>query len=262
MTICASVKVRDGLVLATDSMSTVTVQSIGPDGSPRRLIQNYAHGRKLFQIGELPIGAMTFGAGNIGSLSIEGVVRNFKPAANRKSPRIVARALYRHIRALYDAQFGKSPTPPTLGMYVGGHAPGGAFAEEWEFLLPRDKEPRLVRPAEQFGMGWRGIEVPVTRLIKGYDPRMARQLAAAGLPQAVVNNILAQYESFIVYDAMPVQDAIDLAALIIKTTIGVSRFEVGPDSCGGPVQMAAVLPDSGFRWISRPHLGLPGGESP
>jgi hypothetical protein len=45
------------------------------------------------------------------------------------------------------------------------------------------------------------------------------------------------------------------AAYIVKTTIGISRFEIGVPVCGGPLQVATILPSEGFRWIERPNLG-------
>jgi hypothetical protein len=53
---------------------------------------------------------------------------------------------------------------------------------------------------------------------------------------------------------MPVQDAIDFAVFILNTTIGYTTFIPGVPSCGGPLQVAAILPDEGFVWISRPEL--------
>ena len=253
MTICASVKARDGLIFATDSMTTIQLRD---NTGQVRTVQSYPNARKLFQVGDLPIGVMTYGAGNIGQLSIEGIVRSFRPRSNQRSPRLVAGALYRHIRGLYDAEFGGMANPPSLGIFVGGYRRDAAFAEEWEFLLPRDARPIQTRAPEIFGLSWRGIEVPVTRLIKGYDPRILGNLASAGIPPPAAQALLTQYETTIVYDGMPVQDAVDLATFIIRTTVGIARFEIGPDSCGGPVQLAAILPDSGFRWIARPTLSV------
>ena len=62
MTIVASVKVRDGLILATDGMTQIQGRVAQPPG----VLKSYENARKLFQVGELPIGVMTFGLGNIG----------------------------------------------------------------------------------------------------------------------------------------------------------------------------------------------------
>jgi hypothetical protein len=51
MTICASVKMRDAIVLGTDSMTQV--QRAGVGGQPV-VFKPYVNARKLFQIGGLP----------------------------------------------------------------------------------------------------------------------------------------------------------------------------------------------------------------
>jgi len=55
MTIVAAVKVRDGLILGTDSMTQITVQT--PQGP--QVLKAYSNARKLFQIGDRRIGVMT-----------------------------------------------------------------------------------------------------------------------------------------------------------------------------------------------------------
>ena len=53
---------------------------------------------------------------------------------------------------------------------------------------------------------------------------------------------------------MPVQDAINFATYILDTTIGAVRFAPGVAPCGGPLQVAAVIPDEGFHWVAKPKL--------
>lgn len=67
MTICVSVKTRDGIVLGTDSMSTVI--QFGPDGQ-QGVAKSYSNARKLAQIGNLPVGIYTYGLGNLGSRTV------------------------------------------------------------------------------------------------------------------------------------------------------------------------------------------------
>ena len=55
MTIVASVKVRDGLVLGTDSMTQISAPT--PEGEIQ-ILKAYSNARKLFQIKDAPIGVM------------------------------------------------------------------------------------------------------------------------------------------------------------------------------------------------------------
>jgi hypothetical protein len=69
-----------------------------------------------------------------------------------------------------------------------------------------------------------------------------------------LNGLLGDLEAVAIYDGMPVQDAINFAAYILRVTIGFTEFSVGPSACGGPIQLATILPDQGFRWIEEPDL--------
>jgi len=250
MTICASVKVRDGLVLGTDSMTQIW----GQDEAGNRLpIKSYGNARKLFQIGTLPIGVMTYGIGNLGPRSIYGFVRDFSLGYSGETDvKSVSQKLYEFISEAYHEHFGDTPGP-TLGFFIAGYSPDQAFPEEWEFQLPKDQETRQVRPEERFGSSWRGISIPFTRLYKGYDPRTMEELKRMDVPEEAIE-IVRRYESPVVYDGMPVQDAVNFVIFILQTTIGLSTFELGSPSCGGPLQIATVLPEDGFQWIKEPTL--------
>lgn len=249
MTICASVKVRDGLVLGTDSMTQIWGQN---EQTGQRLpIKNYANARKLFRIAGLNIGAMTYGIGNLGPRSVYGFVREFSSDYTGKPDvQSVTQALYEFISTAYREQFADTGSP-VLGFFIAGYSPSAAFPEEWEFQLPKDEEAHQVRPTEQFGASWRGTSIPFTRLHFGFDPRAMEELKQMEVEERVFE-VLKKYASPIVYDGMPVQDAINFAVFILQTTIGLSTFELGTPSCGGPLQVAMVLPETGFEWVKEP----------
>lgn len=256
MTIVASVKVRDGLTLGTDSMSHI--QASTPQGP--QFITAYENARKLFQIGELPIGVMTYGLGNIAQRSIESLMREFgrTTLGRRVAVSTISQALFDFIKQEYDALFGHLPDDqkPTLGFYVAGYSRGQVFAEEREFLLPRDPAPFESRARDQFGASWRGVDIPFIRLCKGYDTRIIERLQQRGMSDTDIETMLADLEMQVVYDGMPVQDALDYASFILRTTIQYSRFSTGVPACGGPLQIATILPDDGFTWVAQPEIRI------
>ncbi len=251
MTICASVKVRDGLVLATDSMTQIQSPGVG-------VIKTYANARKLFPLEGLPIGVMSYGVGNIGNRSIQSFVREFNSGLKLKGVKTVTQALYDFIAAAYEAEFASMDAAdrPALGFFVAGYSGKNVFAEEWEFRLPADPRHREVRPESVFGASWRGIDLPFTRLYFGYDPRALEALQAAGLTDAQIEAAFRPYQAQVVYDGMPVQDAINFAVFIAETTIGMATFELGPPACGLPLQVATILPGAEFVWVSNPQLSI------
>lgn len=261
MTIIASVKVRDGLILGTDSMTQI---SIATEQGPQ-FLKAYSNARKLFQINDR-MGAMTYGLGNIGNRSIEGIVIDFARQTPPNTPGTVEEAsgrLYDFVRAQYDAELDSVPADqrPGLGFYVAGYSEQEPFSEEFEFLLPRDEAPFAARPAGLFGASWRGVDAPFTRLYKGFDPYILPQrLIENGVEPAQLDAIFAPdggLETGVIYDGMPVQDAINFAAYILETTIGWSTFAVGVPACGGPLQLATITTEGGFTWVTRPDPQYP-----
>jgi hypothetical protein len=59
----------------------------------------------------------------------------------------------------------------------------------------------------------------------------------------------------LVLPAAPVQDAIDLARLMVETTKGFIRFAIArPKTVGGPTEIAAITKHEGFKWVQRKHF--------
>ena len=76
LTIAISIKINDGLVLASDSASTVLGQT--PDGQ-LQVFNVYNNADKVFNLQKgLPIGAITWGAGSIGQASISTIMKDLR----------------------------------------------------------------------------------------------------------------------------------------------------------------------------------------
>lgn len=262
MTIVAAVKSRDGLVIGTDSMTQVTrVDPLVPTAGTQ-FLKSYANATKLFRIDNCEIAVATWGSGNIGDRSISGIVLDFGESLTETPASIQAAAeqLSQYVGTLYDATFAAIPQgqQPVLGFFVAGYSQGQPLAELWEIRFPQiPNEPgrvHCVRNQQQHGANWRGIELPFTRLHMGYDPRIIASLVAAGVDQALAINALKQFETPVIFDSMPVQDAIDFAKHVLRTTIAFTTFEVGIPTCGEPLQVAVLLRKKGFEWIEEPRF--------
>ena len=263
MTIIASVKARDGIVLATDSMSQIINQD---ETGKIQVIKTYCNARKLFQIKDLPIGVMSYGLGNIGARSIESLVLEFsrdlmKHVVKPYKVEAISRGLYRFIKGIYDNAFQEIPIKKKrehlkLGFLIGGYSPRKFLAHMWEFELPDSKDINEVRKEDKFGSSWRGVPVPFCRLYNGFDPRIVKALRNAGVADDILQETLKleKWRMPINYAGMPIQDAINFTVYILETTIGAATFELGIPSCGGPLQVAVILPHKGWEWIQEPEL--------
>jgi hypothetical protein len=260
VSIVACVKVYDGVVLGSESMTQLFAQPA--PGQPNQFIKAFGNARKLFGLTGTRFGVLTYGAGNIGKRSIESYLTEFDENHQGQygTGEEIAKQLMDFIRGQYDAAFGALAEPPVLGFYVAGYSPGQHTGTEWEFTLTKNPSvPIQPRPDDQFGASWRGISVPFTRLHFGVDPRVMQMLQTGGVPAAIitqVQNILNGVTSPVVFDGMPLQDAIGFCRFIIQTTIGVCAYEAGVPSCGGPIHIAAITKRDGFVWISEPKLSL------
>jgi hypothetical protein len=219
------------------------------------VIKAYPNARKLFQISSLPIAVMSYGIGNIGPRSIQSFMREFGSIVSSKQDvKSVSESLLGFVKTTYDTGFAPLSNKPILGFYVAGYSTESVFADEWEFLLPNDSEPRQVRPETGFGAAWRGIMAPFSRLYFGFDARIEGELRKQGLWNNSMEKVFKSFQSPIVFDGMPVQDAVNFAVFIVNTTVGTATFEIGVPSCGGPLQLATIFPDEGFKWVLNPQI--------
>ncbi len=262
MTIVAAVKSRDGLVLGTDSMTQVL--GIQPGATAPQFLKAYANATKLFRIGDWQMAAATWGSGNVGNRSIGGIVLDYaetlvSPPASVEE---ASNGLERFVRPLYEEAFSSvaEEARPQLGFLIGGYSVGLPLPELWEVRFPsvpgQTHRTQIVREPEDFGANWRGIELPFSRLHFGSDPRVIDQLVALGLDRAVVEQTCFQFQSPVIFDSMPIQDAIDFAKYVLRTTISFSTFEIGVPTCGEPLQLAVILRQKGFQWVEEPPFHI------
>jgi hypothetical protein len=255
MTIVTCVKVRDGLVLGTDSMAHI--QRGGEFG------RAFTHARKLFQLKDLPIGVMSYGLGNVGHRSIESLIREFEQGLRKDQKKVgtIANALFKFMKTQYDSHAEALPEGeelPGLGIALAGYSPGAVFAEERQFELPGDGKPNVPLVEEEFGATWWGVAAPFFRLSMGYGPLVRIRLEEAGLETEIASALLDDLAIDVFFDAMPVQDAVDYATFVLNTTVDYTRFAMQVAPCGGPLQVATILPDGSFKWLARPEVHMKG----
>jgi len=250
MTIVACVKVYDGIVLGADSATQIMGKD--PQGNIT-VLKVYQNAQKLFQLQKLPVGILSYGIGNIGKKSIETLLRDFDRAhpidKNSYTIEEVTKSLFDFFKNIYDEQYSKIPAEkkPILGFFIAGYSHLPTEGEEWEFVLPVHTEPKLVREPDKFGSSWRGASIPFTRLYFGYDPRAKEDFIDSGFNETVVNKTFDKYKSAVLYDGMPVKDAVEFVKFILRTTIGLSSFEIGAPSCSEPINIAIISPKEGFK---------------
>lgn len=273
MSVVIVVKVSEGLVLAADSAATLTGRVKKPDGTVEEgVVQTFYNAKKLLQLGsDLPIGVLTWGQAFIGSRTIESLVReweynnswqslaNFREAYPDSQYRVqdCARELMAHISKTHQDEFGSLPKEqqPGVGLVVAGYSEQGFFPEIWRFVVPLDDDVSNQRPdvngKPNFGASWFGITEPIIRLHFGRDDSAIQIISEKyNIPPDDIHNALGPLEYQVPFAQMPLQDAIEYANYLLNVVIGRFRFVVGPELCGGQIDIAAITQRE-FNWISR-----------
>lgn len=233
----------------------------------------YNNANKVFNLRKgLPLGAMTYGVGNIGAASISTLTKDFRALSETiGSPYAIDSGNYTiqdvgdKLRAFmfaeYQRVYGVGPFPTNItGFVVGGYSESAPLPEVYEFTLENGQaSPLTCTRAQGIGgiLAYAQTEA-VGRLIYGMPSQMADVLGSnLGVPQAqIVPTMQVMLQAFTTplwADAMPIQDAIELADFLIDLTIRYSRFSPGTATVGGPVEIAAITKYERFKWIRRKH---------
>ena len=277
MTVAVGVKVFDGIVLATDSATTLPLANGGA--------QVYNTANKLFQLHrQLPIAAMTWGLGAIGDASISTLAKDFRRRlmgrdsafpgwrldhnsytvedVAEKMTTMMFDELYAPLIGAQMQQVPQQAPPPPLGFLVAGFSYNSRQAEAWKISIDNPSTrpvPALEIPGDASGWGVYALTEAAQRLFNGFDPTVPAKLEALLGTGAMpgVWGILNNERRQAVPPAMPFADAINFAKFLVEVTTGYSHFLLGPDHVGGPIDIAGISRHEGFRWIERKHYYRP-----
>jgi hypothetical protein len=278
LTIAISIKINDGVVLASDSASTVI--GMGPDRA-LGVVNVYNNANKVFNLRKgLPIGAITWGAGSIGQASISTIMKDLRQALSGKdekrkdwaivtesSPDYTIEAVSTRLKQfVFDDLYSKAypdgaPMRPDLGFIVAGYsAKDASMAEEFQIEVRNGQciGPLPLRAKHEIGLTAAGETEAINRLLMGIASQLPQVLQnLLKVPQAQTDQVLAvirqQLNVPLVIPAMPLQDAIDLGEFLVDLTIRFSRFKPGAPTVGGPIEIASISKHEGFRWIKRKY---------
>jgi hypothetical protein len=171
----------------------------------------------------------------------------------------VADCLFEFVKDKYKGAFAPQGVTvpgtagPALGLLVAGYSDGAFFPEQYVALLPLEDALKPARRPEQpeFGANWYGLTDAILRLHKGFAPELRQILIEEKKwAEQEVEEVLSRLEYPVVFDGMPLQDAIDFAVYLIGVVIGRFRFVVGAPLCGGQIDVAVITAGQ-FAWVQR-----------
>lgn len=266
MTIVVSVKVTDGVVLASDSATTF----FDKDGVA---VKVYNNANKVFNlIKGCPVGAMTYGAGSVGTSSIATLSKDLRlQLANPDSEYYLDRSagysladVANKVRSFFTNKMRESYPEGNDSYFMGyrvlGYSSEGTLPEGYEISVEGGGagDPVEIYSPGAFGPRWAGENEAIDRLIFGYGSQLLPAMREAGLePEketVVMDHLNSKLNRLLFLAAMPIQDAIDLARFLAETAAKFSHFSMNAATIGGPIEIATITKHEGFKWVARKHF--------
>ncbi len=150
----------------------------------------------------------------------------------------------------------------SVDMIISGYNKDGQH-ETYEVHTPGEVARR--RSSTEFGSTWIGQGDVTSRIVLGFDGRIANLPMMQDLVrrsgEQEIQNQLRGLEYNIQWGTMTLQDAVDFATLMIKTTSAIQRFSDGINAdvgdmpgVGGPIDVAVITAEEGVQWINRKKI--------
>jgi hypothetical protein len=280
MSVAVLIGVHDGVVLAADSASTLTLPAppgvVLPPGLSSAFVANvYDNANKIFNLVKgLPIGCITFGSGNIGSASIGTLIKDLRKKLTESPEEMnfsadvytmenVANILMEFLGNECEKLEPSAKLNTTIGLLLGGYSKPGDLGESWSVGIEKGipQPPRRLRANHEPGLSWGGMTEVLQRMILGFSPALFPILAQVTQPpqnptvlaSQLAPVLTARLQAPLISAPMPIQDVIDLARFLVHSAIMYARFLPGPNVVGGPIEIAAITKHESFKWISRKH---------
>ena len=247
MSLGVAIKGTEGIVLAADSR--VTVQAIPPGGQP--IVVTFDNATKLLTFsGDIHnhVGAVTYGAALIGSRTAHSYLPEFEPGLGTE--RLTIEEYSRRLSTFFGDRW-KEQVPhgfvgPGMTFIVGGYNADEPYGRVYLFSVPDKPDPVEQNAGDSnFGMAWGGQLEVATRLIHGFDPALPGLLEeATGWERPRLEEFLAgmrpKIEWRVPYQILPLQDCVDLALFLIRTTITAQALSIGIRGVGGFIDVATI----------------------
>lgn len=260
MSLGVVIKGPEGIVLAADSRVTLEAQKAGAPPLP----VNFDNATKLLSFSKPHrfVGAVTYGVAVIGLRTAHSYVPEFEQKfLVQRGERLSIEEYAKEMRKFYMERWNGSMLPsysgPPMTFVVGGYDKDAAYGKVFLFQVPGDTEPVEQQPGDtNFGMTWGGQLEIASRIIHGVDP------ALPGIVQKELNLDNDQTDKLyaslrkglrypIPFQVLPLQDCVDLAIFLVRTTMTAQHLAIGVRGVGGPIDVAIIRRTSGLSYVQR-----------
>ena len=242
MSFVIAVYVPEGIVMASDSRQSVTVEGKAPEGRSFKVeTVNSDTITKTFLLERHGIGVSNFGQDMLGGVPIASRIKRFMEEGLTPDDNVET------VPGKLVDYFRESFPDVDVGFHVTGYRKEGkvSMPHVYSCHVSRNAvERRNLKPdgSLSYGAAWSGQTDILTSIL---------------IPVVVKddkgNDKAIRSPAPIIWDAMALQDAIDFAIYAIRTTIDTMRFQARPKNVGGPIDVLLLTPEEAS-WIQRKEL--------
>jgi hypothetical protein len=242
MSFVIAVYVPEGIVMASDSRQSVTIEGKNPEGKSFKVdTVNSDAIIKTFLLEKHQVGISNFGQDLMGGIPVAGHIKRF--IEEELTPRDDVTTIPRKLVDYFRKSFPNADS----GFHVAGYRKEGKVSIPYIYschVAKNEAGRRNTKPdgSITYGATWSGqgdilssILIPVTIKDEKDNDKVVRSPAP------------------IIWDALSLQDAIDFSIYAIRTTIDTMRFQARPKNVGGPIDVLVLTPDEP-KWIQRKAL--------
>jgi hypothetical protein len=265
MSLGIAFKSPEGIVLAADSRVTLTGQIQQPNQPITLLPSTYDNASKLLKVkGQDFVGAVTYGVGAIGQTEPR-TAHSYMPdfAQELKDEgRLGVQDFAERLSKFFLDKWNEQKMPTNLGQdmvfFVGGYDEVATYGKVFEIHIPSKPTP-LEWHKGQFGLVWGGQREYADRVIHGFDGRLP-ELTKNFLNlddkkrDELQKHLQSQLQAPVPFAFLPLQDCVDLAIFLIKTTITMQHWLVGVRGVGGAIDVAVITQEKGFSDIQKKEI--------
>lgn len=261
MSLGVVVKGTEGIVLAADSRVTLSITR-----DAKEFPVHFDNATKLLTFGKpnLCVGAVTWGDAVIGTNPNDiRTAHGFTPEFEASLPetRLPVNEFTKKLSEFYLQQWkNKMPTDykgTGMTFVVGGFDEGASYGKVYQLNIPNDPTPKE-QSENSFGISWGGQPEFVARIIHGYDVGILKIIKEnLQLTDEQVNNLVKAFLPLkigIPYAILSLQDCIDLAIFLVKTTIEAQGLSIRLRGVGGAIDVAVITRREGLKIIQQKQL--------
>jgi len=240
MSFIITVYVPEAIVMASDSRQSIIIKRSVPEEAKQQAVEtiNSDFVYKTFLLTKQGVGISTFGESILEKVTIESHMKRFQEERLKDGDDILSIA--QKLLDFFSQQFPNART----AFHVAG------FLKESRKSVPYIYHCQVSRNEIRRLNSKQGTDEVVYGASWGGQGDIIAGILGASQKIGPNVGIEQNAKAPVVWDAMPVQDAVDFAIYAVRTTIDTIRFQARPKNVGGPIDVLLLTPGKSC-WVQR-----------